>query len=104
MRRIVLPCWNRLCGSTYHLYPAYKKEANKIINNLPKRLENKITDWLLEIGYNKKVVKDEIQAYLSAEDLPDDINTTPTENKKINKIRNELKNLVEKYKKRIRKY
>lgn len=83
----------------YYLYPAYKKEANKIIKQLPKRLEKKITDWLLEIGYNKKVFKDEIQAYLSADNLSHDINLTDKENKKIKKISNDLKKLVEKYKK-----
>ena len=83
----------------YYLYPAYKKEANKIIKQLPKRLEKKITDWLLEIGYNKEVFKDEIQAYLSADNLSHDINSTDKENKKIKKISNDLKKLVEKYKK-----
>jgi hypothetical protein len=84
----------------YYLYPAYKKEANKIIKQLPKRLEKKITDWLLEIGYNKKVIKDEIQAYLTAENLSDnDVSTSPTEDKKLEKIAKELKKLNEKYKK-----
>lgn len=83
----------------YYLYPAYKKEANKIIKQLPKRLEKKITDWLLEIGYNKKVFKDEIQAYLSAEKLSSDLETTSKEDEKLEKIGKELKKLVKKYKK-----
>jgi hypothetical protein len=83
----------------YYLYPVYKKEANKIISQLPKRLEKKITDWLSEIGYNKKVFKDEIQAYLSAESLNSDINISVTENKKIDEIEKKLKILVEEYKK-----
>lgn len=62
-------------------------------------MEKKITDWLSEIGYNKKVFKDEIQAYLSAESLNSDINISVTENKKIDEIEKKLKILVEEYKK-----
>ncbi len=84
----------------YYLYPAYKKEANKIIKQLPKRLEKKITDWLIEIGYTNKVIKDEIQAYLSSERLSSDVvDTTANEEKKLCEVEKKLKILVEKYKK-----
>lgn len=53
----------------YYLYPKYKKEVDKIINTIPERLKKKINSWLISAGYSKNVLKDEIQAYLSSDDI-----------------------------------
>ena len=51
----------------YYLNKVYKKEMDKLIRVLPKRMKDRIKKELLKIGYCKRVVKDEIQAYLSTE-------------------------------------
>ena len=51
----------------YYLYPSYKKAVNKIIDKIPYTLFNKFKKHLLGLGYNNKIIKDEIQAYLSAD-------------------------------------
>jgi hypothetical protein len=39
-----------------------------LINNIPKRIFNKMRKALKDVGYCHKVIKDEIQAYLSSGD------------------------------------
>jgi hypothetical protein len=52
----------------YYLHPPYKREMNKAIKQINKHLYNKITNFLLNTGYTKKVIDDEIQAYFATGD------------------------------------
>jgi hypothetical protein len=83
----------------YYLYSGYRKEANEIVEKLPEKLFNKFKKHLLGIGYNDKVIKDEIQAYLSAdpENLTEINGTSERENNKINIASVKLKNLNKEY-------
>lgn len=58
---------HEVAHALYYLYPKYRKTCNKLINQLPKTMVNEASKKLLKMGYDKKVVKDEIQAYLSTE-------------------------------------
>ena len=86
----------------YYLHPSYKKAANKITSQLPEKLYNKFKKHLLGIGYSDKFIKDEIQAYLSSdpENLTEINGTSERENKIINKISEQLKNLNNEYRTR----
>jgi hypothetical protein len=65
---------HEIAHAFYYLHPAYKREMNKLIKEINKRSYNKITNFLLNAGYTKKVIDDEIQAYLATGDsyLQDD--------------------------------
>jgi hypothetical protein len=84
----------------YYLYPSYRKVANTIVSKIPIPLFNKFKKHLLDLGYNDKVIKDEVQAYLSAdlENLTEENVTSHKQNKFINKLSVELKDLNNKYK------
>lgn len=49
----------------YYLNKVYKKEMNKLIKEVPKRIKDRIRKELLSMGYCKAVIKDETHAYLS---------------------------------------
>ena len=86
----------------YYLYPKYKKASNEITNKISEKSKNKIKKWLLSIGYNDKVFKDELQAYLTA-DLDKVLEITEPskkETKQLEKLSKELENLNNDYKNR----
>jgi hypothetical protein len=93
---------HELAHAFYYLYPAYKKKADLITDQLPQKIISGITSYLLSIGYNKKVLKDEFQAYLcSNADII--LNEVPKRNqkesKKLSKLHCDLIDLLEEYKK-----
>lgn len=49
----------------YRLYPEYKKSCDKILKKISSDEMDKMKDTLLIMGYCKKVLPDEIQAYSS---------------------------------------
>lgn len=51
----------------YYLNKDYRKTTNKLINKINSSLLNKLKDALLDLGYTKSVLNDEIQAYLSTD-------------------------------------
>lgn len=59
---------HELCHAFYNLKESYKRGVDKLINNIPKRIFNKMRKALKDVGYCNKVIKDEIQAYLSSSD------------------------------------
>jgi len=79
----------------YYLYPTYKKEADKITDRLSKKTKEKIENWLLNIGYNKSSLKDELQAYISSDEKFGNFNISLNEEKKIKNLSAELKKLKE---------
>jgi len=93
---------HEIAHAFYYLHPSYKKAANKITSQLPEKLYNKFKKHLLGIGYSDKSIKDEIQAYLSSdpENLTEINGTSERENKIINKISEQLKNLNNEYRTR----
>ena len=59
---------HEIAHAFYYLDPTYKREMNKLIKEINKRSYSKITNFLLNVGYAKKVINDEIQAYLATGD------------------------------------
>jgi hypothetical protein len=59
---------HEIAHAFYYLYPAYKREMAKLIKEINKHSYNKISNFLLDSGYTKKVIDDEIQAYLATSD------------------------------------
>jgi len=86
----------------YCLYPKYKKAANEITNQISDKSKNKIKKWLLSIGYNDKVFKDELQAYLTAdlEKVIDITEPSKKESKQLQKTSIKLQKLNDEYKNR----
>ena len=86
----------------YYLYPKYKKTANEITSKVSDKVQQKAKNWLLSMGYDDKVFKDELQAYLTA-DLYRVIEATEPnkkETKKLEKLSKELQTLNDEYKNR----
>jgi len=86
---------HELSHAFYYLYPEYKKQADKIINKLPKKIYNYAIETLNAMGYDKRVFKDEMQAYISNNDLIliYDLKLTSKTKSSLEKIKNELKEL-----------
>lgn len=55
---------HEMCHAFYYTNKSYKKEANRIISKIDKKTFGIMCKNLLSMGYCKKVLKDEIQAYL----------------------------------------
>jgi len=59
---------HEIAHAFYYLHPTYKREMNKLIKEINNNLYIKINNFLIDSGYTKKVIDDEIQAYLSTGD------------------------------------
>lgn len=53
----------------YYLNLAYKRATNQLLESMGKRAYNKAEKMLLKMGYGKNVVKDEMQAYFSTNEI-----------------------------------
>ena len=53
----------------YYLNLSYKRAANKLLKNMDKKAYDKAEKKLLGMGYGKNVVKDEMQAYFSTNEI-----------------------------------
>jgi hypothetical protein len=49
----------------YYLYPEYRKSCDKLLKKLGKKQYKNDKEMLLKMGYCKKVINDELQAYYS---------------------------------------
>jgi hypothetical protein len=92
---------HELAHAFYYLYPSYKKSVDKITDKVPNVIQKKIKKWLTSIGYNDKVFKDELQAYLSADPctLTNNNAFTKSQEKTIEKIHKQLKEINNEYRK-----
>ena len=93
---------HEIAHAFYYLYPKYKKTANEITSKVSDKIQAKIKKWLLSIGYNDKVFKDELQAYLTADlsRIIAECEPNKKETKKLEKLSKELQNLNDEYKNR----
>jgi len=56
---------HEIAHGLYYTNKEYKKKVDNIIDRMTSDMYNKISNELLDMGYNKNVINDEIQAYLS---------------------------------------
>ena len=56
---------HEIAHGLYYLNKNYKREMSKLINNMPILLKQRVEKYLLNIGYCKVVLKDELQAYFA---------------------------------------
>jgi hypothetical protein len=56
---------HELCHAFYHLDKNYKKKVNSVLKKLNKNIKEKIYNHLIEFGYCKKVLLDELNAYMT---------------------------------------
>jgi hypothetical protein len=56
---------HEVCHGMYNLNKIFKEKSNKIIDDIPNKIYNKMSKALKNIGYSDKTLKDEINAYLS---------------------------------------
>lgn len=59
---------HELAHAMYYLDPEYKATADALVNGLDPDVRKAVTKWLLDTGYSKPQVPDEINAYLSTDD------------------------------------
>ena len=85
---------HELCHAFYFLNKDYKKQADEITATIPKDMFDFLKNQLLDRGYCSKVVRDEIQAYLTT-----DVKTIAN-----SKILNKLKKQIKQYKELFNKY
>jgi hypothetical protein len=92
---------HEIAHAFYYLYPKYRKAANELTDTVPIPVRNKIKKWLTEIGYNDKVFKDELQAYLIADldRISEFCETSKRQTKQIEKISKQLQKLNNEYRK-----
>jgi len=55
---------HEICHAIYYLNKDYKKAADRLTKTIPKNIYEELRIKLLEWGYSKSVINDEIQAYL----------------------------------------
>ena len=77
---------HEMCHGLYALHPEYKRAVDKLTSKLPVTIYKKITDVLLDIGYAKPVLRDEVQAYLSTDYLMMREALTKKEQKEVDKL------------------
>lgn len=89
---------HEVCHAFYYLYPHYKKQANLIIKKLPKSIFNKMKNTLIDLGYARNVINDEIQAYVGTDydAITQDVNLGGEQKIIIDNIQKELKILSNK--------
>jgi hypothetical protein len=90
---------HELCHAYFSLSKDYKKEILSITSKLPEKIIKKIKNYLIELGYSKEVMEDEIQAYLT-NDLDDIIyenGFTANQEEKLVKANKKLKAIFDKF-------
>ena len=60
---------HELAHAMYYLYPEYRKKCKELLKNISKEELKDVTKELLEMGYCKEVIEDEMQAYFSTETI-----------------------------------
>jgi hypothetical protein len=90
---------HELCHAFFSLYPQYKTDTLLILSTLSVRILDKISKWLLELGYSKEVMDDEIQAYLTNDydDILIHVEFTKNEHKKVISVSDKLRENFFKY-------
>src|SRR6266566_3113796 len=59
---------HELCHAWYYLDPEFKKHANacvKVLKEKYRQQYDKVVNWLFKEGYSKKVINDEVMAYMA---------------------------------------
>jgi hypothetical protein len=85
---------HEICHALYYLDSEYKQNVNSIISELNVLLFEHFKTQLLEKGYSKNVIVDEINAYLCFDGekiITDDIKMNKKENKNFQHVQNKLK-------------
>lgn len=90
---------HEIAHALYHLNKDYKNKVNKIIKRITPKLYKHIEEYLLEIGYTKKVIVDEINAYFSTEDssIWESLEPNKKEEKLLTEVQTELSSLLHEY-------
>lgn len=86
---------HELCHALFYLDADYKNEALKSLRKLDKKLLSSATNYLLNIGYSRNSIKDELQAYITTDDymIFDNIKMNKKQRQNVSVIKNELKNI-----------
>jgi hypothetical protein len=92
------------CHALFFLDKNYRENALKILKKLYRSLRKKAEDVLLELGYDKSVMDDEIQAYLTTEfnTLKAKKKLNTKEQKNYNSVVKELKENFKSYRQKIK--
>ncbi|NBP12859.1 hypothetical protein EBU95_00440 [bacterium] len=90
---------HEIAHALFHLNKDYKNKATKIIKTITPRIYKQIEEFLLEIGYSKKVIVDEINAYFSTEDssIWESLKPTKKEKKILTNVQSNLTALLYEY-------
>jgi hypothetical protein len=94
---------HEIAHALYHLNTEYKRKVNKIVKLITPKIYKQIEEYLLEIGYTKRVVVDEINAYFATEDSSIWESLEPNKKEKLllEDVQSELSSLLCKYEEMI---
>jgi len=62
---------HEIAHALFYINPGYKKEMSLLVIEMERKIFDKIEDLLYNMGYDKSVIVDEIQAYMSTGLNPD---------------------------------
>lgn len=95
---------HELCHAFYFLEKNYKKAVDNILKKLTTSAHKKIKQALLDMGYCKDVIQDEIQAYLTIDHhtFKKRIKFTNSETKSLTQIITNLKKNYQMYRRNIK--
>lgn len=92
---------HELCHGLYFLKKDYKHAVDKIVGNITPGAYKKICNFLLNLGYTKQVLPDEVQAYLCTDcTMFEEIKFTKKESLNVLEAETELKMFFKQYKKK----
>lgn len=83
---------HEVAHALYFINPNYKKEMDSIIESMSEDSKIGLSDYIVAMGYNKAVVYDEIQAYMST-----GLSGKMVEIEEINKYTDNFKSIFKKY-------
>ena len=87
---------HEIAHALYHLNNEYKRKVDKVVKRITPKIHKQIEEYLLEIGYTKKVVVDEINAYFATEDssIWESLEPSKKEEKLLEDVQSELTALL----------
>jgi hypothetical protein len=90
---------HEVAHALYHLNKDYKNKVDKIIKRITPNLYKNIEEYLLHIGYTKKVIVDEINAYFSTDDssIWESLKPNKKEKNLLNEVQKELSSILLEY-------
>jgi len=60
---------HEIAHALYYLHPKYRRKMKRLLKDMPKEESSSVSHLLIDMGYGKNVIKDELQAYFATNDF-----------------------------------